>query len=117
MADRWRSAHAHAEKQQIDSKVRSYTLLDYLYRLRIKTNYEDAGMFIDGPTDTMSSGQVHSDLTTIASCTQLVHELHIAAMVGKQRLLQWADAWLGPHARGQELGLALRRDLIDRSLP
>lgn len=104
-----------AEKRHVDSKVRSYTLLDYLYRLRIKTNYEDAGMFIDGPTDSITSLQVHRDLTAIASCTLLVHELHVAATVGKQRFLQWADAWLGPHGRGQQLGLALRRELIDRS--
>lgn len=100
------------EKQAVASKVRTFTLLDYLYRLRIKTNYEDAGMFIEGPEDEISSGQVHRDLTAIASCTLLLHELHIAHIVGKAKFLQWADAWLGPHARGQPLGLALRRDLI-----
>lgn len=100
------------EKQVVESRVRTFTLLDYLYRLRIKTNYEDAGMFIDGPTDTVSSQQVHTDLSAIASCTLLLHELHIAHIVGKQRFLSWADGWLGPHARGQQLGLALRRDLI-----
>jgi hypothetical protein len=106
-----------ADKRSVESKVRSYTLLDYLYRLRIKTNYEDAGMFIDGPEDTASSGQVHRDLVAIGSCTLLLHEMHVASMVGKQRFLGWADAWLGPHGRGQPLGLALRRDLIATHAP
>lgn len=50
--------------------MRTFTLLDYLLRLRIKTSYEDAGMFIDGLTDHVSSQQVHRDLT--ARCTSLI---------------------------------------------
>jgi len=101
-----------AEKREVHGKVRSYTVLDYLYRLRIKTNYEDAGMFIEGPEDHLSSRNVHNDLVAIAGCTLLVHELHIAAAVGRDQLLEWVDAWLGPNAHGQQLGLVLRRDLI-----
>lgn len=105
------------EKRKIQEDVRSFTLLDYLYRLRIKTNYEDAAMFIDGPEDDFASAIVHRHLVTIASCTLLVHELHIAAAVGKGRLLTWADTWLAANAPGQALGLALRRDLIDNHAP
>ncbi|HTC71439.1 MAG TPA: hypothetical protein VK655_01030 [Solirubrobacteraceae bacterium] len=47
----------------------------------------------------------------------LLHEMHVASMAGKQRFLGWADAWLGPHGRGQPLGLALRRDLIATHAP
>jgi hypothetical protein len=60
----------------------------------------------------ISSLHVHSDLVAIAASTMLVHELHVASIVGRSRLLEWAEAWLGPNARGQQLGLALRRDLI-----
>jgi hypothetical protein len=105
------------EKRTVHRRVRSYTMLDYLYRLRIKTNYEDAGMFIEGPEDQLSSRHVHNDLVAISGCTLLVHELHIASIVGRERLLQWVDAWLGPHAKGQSLGLALRRDLIAKFAP
>jgi hypothetical protein len=100
------------EKQSVHARVRTFTLLDYLYRLRIKTNYEDAGMFIEGPEDDHSSRRVHTDLVAIAGCTLLVHEMHVAAIVGQARMLKWADAWLGPNAHGQVLGLSLRRDLI-----
>lgn len=106
-----------AEKRTIQKGVRSYTLLDYLYRLRIKTNYEDAGMFIDGPEDEHVSGEAHRNLVALAGCTLLVHELHIAAIVGRARMLKWADDWLGPNAHGQQLGLVLRRDLIATHAP
>jgi len=101
-----------AEKRGVESRVRSYTLLDYLYRLRIKTNYEDAGMFIAGPEDELASAEIHRHLVALAGCTLLVHELHVAATVGRARLLAWVDDWLGPNAHGQQLGLVLRRDLI-----
>lgn len=108
---------ASAEKRAVQVRVRSYTLLDYLYRLRIKTNYEDAGMFIDGPEDELVSGEAHRNLVAIAGCTLLVHELHITAIVGRAKMLNWADDWLGPNAHGQQLGLALRRDLIATHSP
>ena len=100
------------EKSQVHRKVRAYTILDYLYRLRIKTNYQDAAMFIEGPEDEITSRRVHEDLVAIAGCTLLAHELEIARIVGRDQMLRWADDWLGPNAHGQRLGLALRRDLI-----
>lgn len=101
-----------AEKRRTYSNVRSYTVLDYLYRLRIKTNYEDAGMFIDGPEDEVTSRRVHNDIVMIAGCTLLVHELHIGEIVGRAQFLRWVNEWLGPNMHGQRLGLALRHDLI-----
>jgi hypothetical protein len=38
----------------------------------------------EGPEDELSSRRVHNDLVAIAGCTMLVHELHIAAMVGRR---------------------------------
>lgn len=105
------------EKRAVRNRVRTYTILDYLYRLRIKTNYEDAGMFIEGPEDELSSRHVHDDLVAVASATMLLHEVYVASIVGRTRLLGWVDSWLGPHARGQQLGLALRRDLIAAHAP
>ncbi len=105
------------EKRVVNASVRSFTVLDYLYRLRIKTNYEDAGMFIDGPEDQLASSRVHRSLVALAGCTLLLHELHIAALVGRARILNWADDWLGPNAHGQTLGLVLRRDLLAAHAP
>jgi hypothetical protein len=105
------------DKRKVEARVRSYTVLDYLYRLRVKTNYEDAGMFIDGPEDDLVSKQVHRDLVLISGCTTLLHELHIGAIVGRARFLKWTDDWLKRNSAGAAIGLGLRRDPLNANLP
>ena len=39
------------QKQDVDARLRPYTLLDYLCRLRMKANYLDARMYTDGLAD------------------------------------------------------------------
>jgi hypothetical protein len=107
---------AAADKRRVETSIRSSTILDYLFRLRVKTNYEDAGMFIDGPEDEIASRRVHGDLVTIASCTMLAHELHVGAVVGKTSLISWVDDWIARHGAGANIGLGLRRDLLEAHL-
>lgn len=111
----WRTPQLTAsEKQTVDSKVPPYGLIQYLYRLRIKTNYVDSAMFTDGPSDEASSATVHSDLRYIASATLLLHELHIEHLVGPSRVRKWVDDWLATNAPsgGKPLGVQLRRPLL-----
>ena len=95
-----------------DRKLRAYTVLDYLFRLRLTVNYDDATMFVEGPEDEDSSLRVHFDLVRLVSSTLLVHELRIGAAVGKSQILSWADEWLGKNSAGGSIGLGLRRDLL-----
>lgn len=105
------------DRTSVANGTRPSGLIDYLYRLRIKTNYEDSSMFTDGPDDDLISSQVHRDLTYLAASTLLVHELHVGRLVGKGTLLGWVDAWLGAHLpAGMGLGLALRRSVIDATI-
>lgn len=104
---------AATEKVKVEERLRPFSVMDYLYRLRIKTNYKDAAMFTDGPEDAEASIRVHLALSFLTGCTLLVHELRIQGLVGEKLMLQWADDWLeksGPGAEG--LGLARRRDLL-----
>ena len=101
-----------SEKMAADRKLRAYTVLDYLFRLRLKVNYDDATMFVEGPEDEDSSLRVHFDLVRLASSTLLVHELRIGAAIGKGQLLSWADEWLSKNSAGGSIGLGLRRDLL-----
>jgi hypothetical protein len=102
------------EKKLIDEKrVRAVTLIDYIYRLRIKTNYEDSNMFIDGPEDVYQSKAVRSAFCNIASRTLFLYETAIRAIVGKPQLLKWVDLWVERNLpRDSAHGIAGRRDII-----
>jgi len=98
-----------AEKEQVQRNTRAYGLIDYLYRLRIKTNYEDARMFLDGPVDSVSSGQVHRDLRRLVEGALLATELHVRERVGATSFGEWVRDWVDtktPH--DVQLGLAAR---------
>lgn len=102
------------EKAQAESRVPPSSLIQYLYRLRIKANYIDAMMFTDGPSDDVSSAVVHRDIRYLASGTLLVHEMHIRQLVGPTRLRKWADTWLARNAPtgAATVGLAARRQYL-----
>jgi hypothetical protein len=85
---------AQAEKQKIQNRIRPYCIFDYSYRLRLRSNYEDSTLFIDGPEFPGSSEQVCNDLYTIAATTLFVCEMHVSSLVGVKCLLKWMGAWL-----------------------
>jgi hypothetical protein len=93
--------------------MRPTTLLDYLYRLRVRSNYEDCTMFIEGPEDPSESREVHRHIQRITSATLLVHELHIRQLIGRDRLARLVDGWLkDPVIDAPSIGLQSRRDIL-----
>lgn len=111
----WRTPQlAAAEKEKASGKVPPHSLIHYLYRLRIKTNYEDSGMFTDGPSDWHTSSQVHRNIRYLASATLLVNELRIGPLVGAWRLRRWANTWLAKNAPPtmSDIALMVRRELL-----
>jgi hypothetical protein len=82
-----------AERQQVTSRLRKTSYIDYLYRLRIRSNYEDSTMFTDGPEDSSSSLQVRSDITYLSSAYMLTVELLVLRLVGRPWLEALATAW------------------------
>jgi len=102
------------EKRATTASVRDYSMLDYLFRLRLKANYEDALMFTEGPPDDAVSVAVHEDLVRIAASTLLAHELRIRQLVGRPVLTQWIEDWLESNSipTKRPLGLAARSSLL-----
>lgn len=103
------------ERATVNKTVRAHSLIDYIYRLRIKTNYVDAAMFTEGPQDTTSSGRVNRDIVRLASASLMVAELHVAQSVGGQNFANIADAWLQAHVNlpaQLQVGLRVRRHLL-----
>jgi hypothetical protein len=96
-------------KREIDASIRAFTLIDYIYRLRIKTNYEDSNMFIDGPEDSDQSALIRSAFYIIASGTLFLYETAIKAIVGRPCLTEWAVRWAERNLpRGSTFGIAGR---------
>ena len=94
-------------------RIRSYTILDYLYRLRIGANYEDSSTFIEGPTSKDDAFLFHKRLTYLTSATALVSEYRIAALVGTARFNKWADDFISTGMpSGLSLGIKDRRQFF-----
>jgi hypothetical protein len=100
------------EKSKASANTRNYTLLDYLYRLRIRANYEDSAMFTDGPEDASDSESVRACLLRLVSASLHVSErLLCAAPDGKRTLGEWAQRWCAANVpAGMPLGVSQRVD-------
>ena len=82
------------ERNAAKRGIRSYSILDYLYRLRIRTNYGDAAMFTDGPENDADSEIVRIALTGIVSTSLFAAELILTtAHDGRDKLRAWAEQW------------------------
>lgn len=104
-----------SERAAVNKRVRAHSLIDYAYRLRIKTNYEDADMFAEGPPNMTASGRVNRDIVRLAAASLLVAELHIARLIGGPAFAAIADAWLQSQVNlpaQLQIGLPVRRHLL-----
>jgi hypothetical protein len=99
-------------KLQLDNGMPPTTIMDYLARIRLRSNYEDPTMFTDGPEQPYQSRLLHRHLSDIATATIFVHELLIRKLIGVTQLLGIADEWLATNAFQANFGLAARRDLL-----
>lgn len=103
-----------AEKHSAEQTVRANTIMDYLYRLRIRTNYEDSAMFTDGPTEAAESLQVRQCLRHLSASTLLVHELAIADIMGSEAVADEARAFLKTSTPpGSKTRLSRRLELLE----
>jgi len=100
------------EKSAIAASVRPVTIMDYLYRLRIKGNYERADDFWEGPLTDEQARDFARNLVDLSSATLLVHELRIAQNIGIDRFLSEMDAWLRSNRHtASQVAADLRRQL------
>jgi hypothetical protein len=104
------------EKDACEKGVRPYGLLDYLYRLRIKANYEDAEMFTDGPEDESSSVLVAMSMVRIATSVMIAHETRIAQLLGKNAILDLARGWVKKNSPSEQVGIGLRLPILEQVL-
>jgi hypothetical protein len=101
------------EKQKVLADVRPYSLLDFLFRLRIRSNYDESAIFIEGPENSAQSRLLREDLVYLASASMLLTEVHVEQVAGADTVRMWADTWLEKnHPPGRPMGLKRRREFL-----
>lgn len=112
------------ERAVCAKKVRAHTLLDYLYRLRVRTNYTDTSMFTDGPRFSGESSEVRACIGSIVAATNYASELAIAACpMGPELLAGCCEGWVRKTSSaslafgvGQRKGLWIPTKRLQRSV-
>ena len=101
------------ETLAVRNRARPAAFLDYLYRLRIRSNYEDARMFTEGPTSSMEARQMHQYLSRLVGWNLLVMELWMSMLVGTANFRAIVESWLNNKvAANAEHGVATRVPLL-----
>jgi hypothetical protein len=85
------------ERLRVNSDLRTFGLIDYLYRVRIRANYKDSAAFTCGPDNAEISTSVRNDMIYLATGTLLLHEMYICAMVGSDTFYGWVSEWNKSH--------------------
>jgi hypothetical protein len=88
-------------RQQLAAQQRPTTLLDFLYELRRRANYERADEYIAEVSD-MAVQRFHRGVLFLTDSGLLVVEAQIAAYIGIDALRSLVEAWA--FATGQHLG-------------
>lgn len=100
-----------ADRASVESGVRPHSMLDYLYRLRLRMNYLDADMFAKGAGGHERATDTVERLRYLVASTCLVHEMRIVASVGHKRMHRWMDELIDD-CDHRPVALTIRRQLI-----
>jgi hypothetical protein len=102
-----------AQRSECVAGVRTYTILDYLYRLRVSANYDDAAVFHEGPENSAESYFLQAKLSFLAAGIALCSEVRIRDLVGPTTFYRWADDFAKTSiGSGYDLGIKARRHLL-----
>jgi len=97
----------------LDKNVHPTTIFDSLYRLRIRSNYEDADAFMMGTQTSQDAENYHKALTTVTSATLFMIESYIAQLLGKDNFKNLVDEFKKRDPLKQsEKTIKVRADII-----
>lgn len=109
-----------AQKRDVAANLHPTSLLDYLWRLRIRSNYGDVSAFLMGGVDDRSHAMFWEGLVTLASSLCLLTQSLIVARVGPAVYAAAIDEFTG--GGGIDLGepvrfLRERREVLVPAIP
>jgi hypothetical protein len=82
------------EKQETSNRIGTITLMDYMWRLRIRSNYEDSQMFAEGPEYPVDSILVYRNVRELTAATMLASEILVLKHIGRSQFSGMVDRWL-----------------------
>jgi hypothetical protein len=100
------------EKTRVRTRQRCYTVMDLLWRLRIKTHYQDGLMMLEGPADDSVSAEFNRDMQHVAGSTMMLFEMHLCRQLGRDVLKEMAEEWLQRNQASVTAGLGERLPVI-----
>jgi hypothetical protein len=83
------------EKEQATSSLRPATLVDFLFRLRIGSQYDDAGVFSEGPVDSTQAWMFIRNLRIVTSAVLTASEFVVRSFGGPNLFDPIVADWLG----------------------
>jgi hypothetical protein len=109
-----------AEKRALGARLAPTTLLDYLWRLRVRSNYRDVSTFLMAGLEDDSHATFHRGLLGLVDATCLLVQSLVVAYVGPQAYADALDEFVA--GGGVALGgpadfLHARRDLLAPTVP
>ena len=78
-------------KKEVDRKMHNTTIFDCLYRLRIKSNYEEAETYILSQMSSSDADELYESLRTILNCCLLSIENLIKGYLGDEKFNKIRD--------------------------
>ncbi|OGM60229.1 hypothetical protein A2892_04265 [Candidatus Woesebacteria bacterium RIFCSPLOWO2_01_FULL_39_10b] len=82
------------EKQMISDNIQKTSLFDFLYRLRIRSNYEDADIFFMGTRNQATVINYFRSLTNITNYSLFFIESLIASAIGVNNFIDIANTFI-----------------------
>lgn len=81
------------DKHKTISRIRPTSLINYLFRLKRRTNYEQSSALALGPQNEHQSKELRENLSFIIESTLLVTEFIICRSVGDETYYNWCREW------------------------
>lgn len=106
------------QKAAVLSGVHATTIFDFLYRLRIRSNYEDADAFILGTMGQADAREFNEALRLVTSSTLFLIELHIAWRISTDTMNSVVSAFIQADSKGlSHMTVGARQPLLIESPP
>ncbi len=100
------------QKRETDVRIRPTMLINYLYRLKRKTNYEQSSMLAIGPENMYQLNEFRENLGFLIEANLLITEMITKNAVGVDTYYSWCKEWDKYKSPAMDIGPGNRMKII-----